>query len=248
MNQTIPSRHTGSLSLGLCLAAGLIISSLICAGTFKEVKLASQTLMVKGYAEKKIVSDFAVWRASFGVADANLVAAYNKIEQDQKKVMAYLEKNGISKENYSISAVNLITQYQVTSEGAQTNQIEGYNLSQTVTVNSNNIDLIERLSRQSSELIKDNIGFTSQPAQFFYTKIDDLKIEMLGEAAKDAKARALKLAQSTGSEVGALRSAQQGVFQITPENSISVSDYGEYDVSSIRKSIKAIVTMRFEIK
>lgn len=226
----------------------MIISSLICSATFKEVKLASQTLTVKGYAERKIISDYAVWRGSFGVADANLVAAYNKIEEDLKKVLAYLEKSGINKDALSISSVNLTTQYKVTGEGAQTNEIEGYNLNQTVTVNSNNIDLIDRLSRESSALIKDNIGFTSQPPQYFYTKIDDLKIEMLGEAAGDAKARALKLAQSTGSEVGSLRSAQQGVFQITPENSTSVSDYGEYDVSSIRKSIKAIVTMRFAIK
>lgn len=210
--------------------------------------MASQTVTVKGYAERKIVSDFAVWRGSFGVADVNLVSAYSKIEDDLKKVLAYLENNGIKKESVAISSVNLITQYKVTAEGAQTNQIEGYNLSQTVTVRSENIDQLDRLSRESTELIKNNIGFTSQAPEYYYTKIDDLKIEMLGEAAADAKARALKLAQSTGSQVGALRSAQQGVFQITPENSTSVSDYGEYDVSSIRKSIKAIVTMQFSIQ
>ena len=79
-------------------------------------------------------------------------------------------------------------------------------------------------------------------------KIEELKINMQGEAAKDARLRAEELvSKSSGSKIGPLRSAQQGVFQITPAFSTSTSDYGEFDTSSIAKRIKAVVTMEYAI-
>lgn len=238
----------GLFVLGAVLAAGLIVASYIGAQALKEIKLAGQTMTVKGYAERKITSDLGIWRGSFAQVNLNLSNGYQALKLDLEKVLLYLEKQGIKRADVEVSAVESVTLYRQTDEGTQTNQIEGFRLTQTVTVHSADISLLDRLSRESTDLIQQNVGFQSAPPEYYYTKIDDLKIEMLGEAAKDAKQRAVKLAESTGNNVGALRSAQQGVFQITPENSTSVSDYGENDSSSIKKSIKAVVTMQFSIE
>lgn len=238
----------GLILLGAFLAAGVVCSSSIVAAALKEIKLAGQTMTVKGYAEKKITSDLGIWRGSFAQINVNLANGYSALKLDLEKVLTYLEKQGVKRSDVEISAVETSTLYKQTDEGTMTNQIEGYRLSQTVAMRSGDIALVDRLSRESTDLIQQNIGFQSSPPEYYFTKIDDLKIEMLGEAARDAKERAVKLAESTGNRVGALRSAQQGVFQITPENSTSVSDYGENDTSSIRKSIKAVVTMQFSIQ
>ncbi|WP_420795975.1 SIMPL domain-containing protein [Desulforamulus profundi] len=101
---------------------------------------------------------------------------------------------------------------------------------------------------QQPELIEQGVVFESQPPQYFYTKLNDLKVNMLAEATKDAKLRAEKMASSTGSRIGSQRSAKMGVFQITAVNSNEISDYGINDTSSIEKEITAVVNVEFSVK
>jgi len=240
--------NSGLFMLGLFLAAGLVVAAYLVSDALLEVKLASQTITVKGYAERKIDSDLAIWQGNFAQINQNLPAGYALLGADLEKVLSYLEKNGIKRNLVEISAVASDTLYRQNDKGYATNQIEGYRLSQSIKVKSGDIALIDRLSKEATSLIRENVGLVSSPPEYYYTRIDDLKIDMLGEAARDAKARAERLAQSSGNKAGALRSAQQGVFQITPENSTSVSDYGENDTTSIRKSIKAVVTMQYSVQ
>jgi uncharacterized protein len=86
------------------------------------------------------------------------------------------------------------------------------------------------------------------PPMYFYTKIADLKIDMLALATKDARNRAGKIAENAGSKLGELKSAKMGVFQITPINSNEVSDYGINDTSSIEKEIMSVVNCVFSSK
>jgi hypothetical protein len=123
-----------------------------------------------------------------------------------------------------------------------TNEIDFYTLDQTVEINSGEVDSITDISRKSTELISQGIVFTSYPPQYFYTKISDLKIDMIAEATKDSKNRATQIAEKSGSKCGKLRSASLGVFQITPANSNEVSDYGMNDTSSLNKDGKPIAT------
>lgn len=244
---TSPSCNRSGLALfGLILALGLIVSSFIFARSLMAIKSASQMITVKGYAERRIDSDLVVWRGSFAITSKDLVSGYAALEANAKRVQGYLEGKGLTKEAIAVSAASTETLYTM-ADGVATNTIEGYRLSQTVTVKSSDVALIDRLSKESSELIRDNIAWSSETPEYYYTKVDTLKVEMLGEAAKDAKRRAEQLAESSGNRVGVLRSAQQGVFQITAENSASVSDYGEYDTGSMRKSIKAVVTMQYSV-
>lgn len=92
------------------------------------------------------------------------------------------------------------------------------------------------------------VQFESLPPQYFYTKLADLKIEMLSLATEDAVKRAEQIAKSTGTKVERLRSAYMGVFQITPLYSTEVSDYGINDTTSIDKEITAVVNCEFLIR
>ena len=242
------STSYGSIFLGLFLALGLILSSTIISKTILKVKLANQTLKVKGYAARQIRSDLGLWRAKFIARSHDLVSAYDMLERDLEKILSYLEKNGIKRQTVDISSVFTSIRYKLNEKGYTTNEIEGYILEQEISINSSNVNLISKLSKESTSLIKEGIEFISYHPQFFYTKINDLKIEMLGEASKDARKRAEQLAVNSNGKVGQLRHARQGVFQITPVNSTDVSDYGTYDTRTIDKSIKAVVTVEYSIQ
>ena len=112
---------------------------------------------------------------------------------------------------------------------------------------SNDVGRIGQIAREATELINQGILIESQAPKYYYTQIGDLKIEMLGEAAKDAKERAQRIALSTGNTIGSVRSAKMGVLQITAADSTDVSDYGVYDTSTIEKDMTAVVNVSFAV-
>lgn len=120
-------------------------------------------------------------------------------------------------------------------------------LHQDVRIESSDTDKVVAISTESSDLIREGINFQSQQPQFFNSEIESLKLEMPGEAARNAFERAQALAENTGSRVEKLTYASQGVFQITSANSNEVSDYGTYNSFAREKTIKAVVTVTFTI-
>lgn len=248
MNNRTNNTWRGLLLLGVFLALGIIISAIVVASTVKTVKLQNQRIQVKGFAERTITSDIAVWKGRVTARSPNLVSAYNKLQLDAEKVLSYLEEQGIGKEAIDASSVSISIQYKKTEKGVATNVIEGYVLGQTVGLTSSDVSLIAKIATGSTSLIKEGVEFSSYAPQYFYTKLDDMKIELLGEATRNAGLRAEQLAKNSGSEVGTLKYASQGVFQITPVYSTEVSNYGIYDTSTIEKSIKAVVTIEYSIR
>ena len=242
--------HTwiGLTLLGICLAIGIIVSALLVARTVEKVKIQNQRIQIKGFAEQKITSDLAVWQSRITTRSPDLVTAYNKLKQDLQKVLSYLGQKGIDRKDIEVSSVSTTIQYQLTAEGVATNIIDGYVLDQNISITSPDVSQISEIANESTSLIEEGVEFASYTPQYYYTKLDDLKIQLLGEATKNAKMRAEELAKNSGSEVGTLKYASQGVFQITPVNSTDVSDYGIYDTSTIDKSIKAVVTIEYSIK
>jgi hypothetical protein len=121
----------------------------------------------------------------------------------------------------------------------------GYIIAQQIVVNSSEVDKVTKLAQDSTTLLNQGIIFTSQPVEYYYSKLNDLKIDLLAKATENARARAEKIAESSGGKIGKIKSADMGVFQITAVNSTDISDYGSYDTSARQKSVMAVVRTSF---
>lgn len=242
-NQLLPG-----LLMTAVIAIALIICTVILATPLKNYASSKNAVAVTGAAKKQIRSDLIVWRGSFSTQSAQLPDAYNRLSQNHDSVKKYLMQQGIAEKDIVFSSIQTIPMYQINPNGVQSNILEGYRLIQSVEIKSNNVEKITDVSRTSTELINQGVVFESQPPQYFYTKLNDLKITMLGEAAKDARLRAEQLAKNSGGKIEGLRSSKMGVFQITPLNSTEVSDYGINDTSSLEKEITAVVSVEFYVK
>ena len=106
--------------------------------------------------------------------------------------------------------------------------IDGYDLYQNVSITSADIDKIENISRDISGLIESGVQFASEEPEYYYTKLDELKLQLIEEATQNAKDRIDLMAQGTGSTVGELLNANLGVFQITAQNRNKEYSYGGY--------------------
>ena len=235
--------------LGLCIAGATIVSTIILSqGLLKIKKFSGEVIQVTGSAEKKITSDYIVWQAEFSRRAPQLKAAYKMLQADLEKVKKYLFSKGIKESELTISPVNTSILYKKNEKGRDTNEIEAYLLSQKIEVKSHEVKKVDEVSRQSTELINQDIQLISEAPQYFYTKLAQLKVEMLARATENAKQRAISMAKSTGNKIGAIRSARMGVFQITPVTSTDVSWYGENDTSSLEKKVMAVVSATFAIE
>lgn len=244
---TQPSYNSGLWGLGLSLALAIIVSVYFITATAETFLLHRGKMTVKGYAEKEIASDYVTWSGNFTTRAPTLQKAYEQLEKDSQVLLSYLNQKGIESKYIELPAIQTSIQYVYNAKGQTTGEIESYTLTQDFVLQSVRIELVSEIANQVTSLIKEGLEIVSFKPQYFYTKLDELKVGMLGEAAKDALTRAQQLATNSGSQIGQLQSAHQGVFQITPLFSTSVSDYGENDTSSFKKKIKAVVTMEYSI-
>ena len=241
------SERFSGLGAGLALAIGLVLASVIGGWAFVKGKRGDETIVVTGSARKRIRSDLVIWRAGVTYQADVLADAYRSLSESVPRVKSYLVGKGIPDNQITISSISSQTLHAKSNEGEETGRITGYSLRQELEVRSTDVDKIAKIAREATELINQGILIESMAPEYHYTKLGDLKIEMLSEAAKDAKIRAQQIAQSTGSSFGSVRSARMGVLQITAADSNEVSGSGINDTSSLEKDITAVVNVGFAV-
>ncbi|WP_339648487.1 SIMPL domain-containing protein [uncultured Salegentibacter sp.] len=204
-------------------------------------------ISVTGSGSENFTSDLIVWEGSFSRMSANLEQAYNELNRDKETVRTYLIEKGINEDNIVFNSVQTSeqreNQYQ---NGNYVGSIfQGYQLTQNVKIESNDVELVEGVAREITELLNKGVQFNSTPPRYYYTKIADLKIEMISKATEDARLRAERIAENSGGSLGELKNANMGVFQITGQN--SGEDYswsGTYNTADKKKT--ASITMRLD--
>lgn len=249
------SSKNNYLIFAVILSIGFIIGAMIISGTWRKVASSNVTIAVTGSASKQIKSDLGIWEGTFTNESSSVTDAYAKLQESNTKIKNYLISFGFTEDMIVFSSINTNTLYEPQSkdasyvpEGEKSGKVIGYRLVQGVTVESSEVDKIDKLSRTVTELINQGVSINSEPPRFLYTKLSDLKVEMIGLAAQDAKIRAEQIAKATDNKVGDVRSSKTGVIQINAKNSTEVSDYGVNDVSSLEKTITAVVNVSFSLE
>jgi hypothetical protein len=234
--------------IAVIVGLAMIVCTLILANTVNNYTRSKNTIAVTGAAKKQITSDSIIWQGIFSVQSPQLSEAYASLSQDLIKVKSYLKAKGIAEKDIVVSSINTMEVNEINANGMYSNVIIGYRLTQSIEIKSKDVNKIEEISRASTELLDQGVQFQSQPPRYFYTKLNDLKIDMLAEASKDARRRAEMLVENSGSRIVGLRSSKMGVFQITAPFSNEVSDYGINDTSSKEKEITSVVNAEFLVK
>lgn len=231
------------LIIGVFFSLSLIISTSLIAKT-----LSRNGLDVTGSAVEIVKSDSASWDLDITTAAKNKKQAYDLLVKNKSIVMDYLKSKGFNDNEIQMQNANAYPIFKKAPDtGDDTNEIDHFEISQTIRITSNNIPLVKDASLDAENLLQKGIDIRSNSPSYFYSKLSDLKIKLLNQASEDAKRRGKAMLKSTGSRLGSIRSIKTGVFQITPPNSTEVSDYGVYDTSTINKKVTAVVQVTFRI-
>ena len=238
--------YTSAIIFGIAIVA----ASIFLGKAYTDRNKVVGQIEVTGLGKTDFSSDLIVWEGSFGSENTNLKQAYLSLEEKKSTINAYLTNKGIQPEEliYSAVSTNKKTKTIYTINGDYAGEeFVGYELNQSLEIESKEVDKIEKVSREITELLNQGVQFYSQAPRYYYTKLADLKIEMISKATEDARLRAEKIAEFSGGALSDLESARMGIFQITGQN--SGEDYswgGTFNTSSREKT--ASITMKLVYK
>lgn len=230
------------------LAIALGFGSCVVGRGLGQIRRPEEAITVTGSAKRPIRADFVVWRASVGIQSPSITTAAGELRGESNRVRAFLRANGVADSMLTIRPVETYAVPELAETGRETGRIIAYRLTQQFEIRSSNVNALTALSQKAAELMSEGVALSSQPPEYLYTRLADLRVSLIEEATRDAKARAEAIAKSTGNSVGSVRQARIGVFQITPRFSTEISDYGLNDVTAIEKDVTAVVHVTFALR
>lgn len=231
----------------IVIAIAALLAALIIGNAYKYKFISTETIVVTGLAEKDFISDQIVWKGQYSRSGYDLKEAYTQIKSDEAIIRSYLKEKGIPDSNMVFLAVDVVKNfnYENGPNGTSKSIFSGYTLTGGVKVDSKEIKLVEKVSREVTELLQKGIEFNSNKPSYYYSRLNELKIDLLAKAAEDAKLRAETIAKSSAVGLGSLKKASMGVFQITGKNDNEDYSYGgSFNTTSKEKT--ASITLKVE--
>lgn len=214
---TASLNNRAALILGVSMIIGMGVLGALLGNALLDFRQLDRTVTVKGLSEREQPADIVIWPIAFVETGNNLTALYQKIDNNTAKIRSFLTERDISEHDISIQPPA------VTDKVAQqygNNQAPfRYSANQTVTVYSSDIETVRSAMRNLSELGKQGVALSGDNYQsqteYLFTRLNEIKPEMIEEATRKAREVAEKFAQDSNSNLGKIKTASQGQFSIS---------------------------------
>ncbi|MDR0838498.1 MAG: SIMPL domain-containing protein [Oscillospiraceae bacterium] len=246
--------------LGVCVVIAILIFSVAmllsvktAVGGLVEYKSnAAGGITATGSASVDFKSDRAMWSGSFSGEARTTQEAYEIIEHGAEVIRDYLIESGVQESAISFGPVSIYEQSRSLYSDSGNyigDEFEGYNLSQRVFIGSDDVDLVEEISNDITSLIMSGVNIVPGAPEYYYTRLDEMKLDLIEQATQNARARVELVAENAGAKIGKLQNAQLGVFQITATNSASdeFSSYGTLNTWSKQKTASITVKLYYSV-
>jgi uncharacterized protein len=212
------SNHVGLIIVGICLLTGLFILGFFLNNSVKTFKDYERTVTVRGLAEQEHLADVVIWPLQFTLASNSREEIYRQLDENAETIISFLTEQGISDDEISID-VPVVTDRQAQRWGGDSSAQFRYVASQAITVYSNNVEHVRGVMRNVGELGRRGVIISGDDYQFrteyMFTRLNDIKPEMIEAATIEARKVAEKFAEDSDSKLGKIKTASQGQFTIS---------------------------------
>jgi len=234
------SKSLGMLLHGLFLAIGIVLAGYFVGQTMYNAKVALNTAEAKGLAERRVTADRANWTVSFKVSGKTreeIPDLYATSEELQRMIVRLLEQVGFEDSEIEVGVIDYA--YNEFRSEDQVLVDQTHFLRGSISVETEKIDLVSKARASVNRLMAQGIDVQDHPPSYRFTKLNEIKPEMLREAARNARIAANEFAENAGVSVGGIRSARQGGFIIRDAG----AEYG--DTAKIEKDVRVVTTITF---
>lgn len=224
--------------LGVLVGGGIALVGLSVSGAFAKLRESQRYVTVKGLAEREVDADLAIWPVSFKESASDLVDLQRRVDGRRKVVAAFLEGEGFKESDISFAAPRVTD---LEAEGARQNRPAApfrYSAQSVVTLRSKDVGTVKKAMERSGALVSRGVMLAQDwenRTQFLFTGLNAVKPAMIEEATVAAREAAAKFAKDSGSRVGKIRSASQGLFTISDRDPNSPE----------RKVVRVVTTVEY---
>jgi uncharacterized protein len=241
------------------IGASIIITAFVLGRALKNRNAAQDSISVTGLGSKDFISDEIYFSGSFSAMAPDAKTAIAKIETDHEKVKSFFKGKGFQDKEIIFGGVGFSQKYRtITLESSggitKTEQIfDGYEATQNVSIIAKKNEIlmkrIEEVSDQTSELVNSGIEFNPNGLQYTCSDLPSIKHTLIENASKDAKERAEKIVRTAKGDLGKLKTASMGVFQITGKGDDEEDSYGGVnDIHSKEKTARITIRLEYELE
>lgn len=234
----------------ILIAVSLVLSAFLISDGLRHFRSFDRVVTVKGLSVKEVEADIAYWPIAHVITGDDLETLQVQIDKNSDKIVKYLLSQGIPTEDIGAKTINV---YDKAAQiyGENNTEKNRYIITENINVTTHNLDALEKALQNSGDLIKDGITLVRERdpmgpgnPSYIYTKINDIKPQMIAEATKSARESAEQFAHDSGAKVTAIHQADQGLFVIMPR----MSDQSYLERSERYKTIRAVTTIKFYIE
>lgn len=218
-------------------AIGISLGGYLLGDGLLRAKEAERSVTVRGLAERDVTADLATWTIAYSASSTNIATAQSKVRRDTEAIKGFFASLGFPAESLQPTGAN-VSSY--TNEGITT-----YTVRQRLALRTNDIERAQRAVAQQFDLVGRGVFLEEGSGMSFtFTRLNEIKPEMVAEATRDARASAEQFAKDSGANVGAIRRATQGYFSINARDGES----GGWGVSDTPyKKVRVVTTVDFSL-
>ena len=234
----------------LAISIAVVWAAYNLGSAYKDKNRVNDTVEVTGLGTTDFTSDLVVWSGSFSRQEMDLQSANAKLNEDRAFIKKYMMDQGIAEDEIIFDAIDISKQFEYIydEEGNSHREFSGFLLSQTMTIESQEVDKVEEVSREVTGIINAGIEFNSYTPSYYYTKLEELKLEMIASATQNATERAEQIAENSGANLGELKSADMGIFHILGRNQNEAYSWGgTFNTYSKEKTARVTMHLSFNI-
>ena len=255
MNVSTQGNNSGLVPFGLFLALGMIVGGWVLGAQIKATRLSDRYVTVRGLVERNVKSDLALWPLSYKEAGDDLPSVYARTEADKRTILQFLDQQGIQPSEIELGTIRVVDT-QANEYGGGTRAPHRYIVEQPITVRTGRVDVVATAAQKTMQLLQSGIVLNSNPGQglaYKFTGLNSIKPDMITEATRNARTAAERFAKDSGSQVGSIRQANQGIFSIRPADQGNSDTGGEAgdgggsygSDSSLMKTVRVVTTVQY---
>jgi len=234
------------LAAALVLAVAVALAGWFVGDGFLKGRKSDRYVTVKGLAEQEVEADLAVWPLRFVATGNDLGAVQRKIEGDAQRVRDFLTASGFTAEEFA--GVDLQVTDRLAQQYQQGSVDSRFIIAQTLTLRTTKVQQVAGLMGRLGELVSAGLVMSDENQwnagpTYIFTGLNGLKPAMIAQATANAREGAEQFAADSGSRVGGIRRANQGVFQIQPRDDIPNAQ----EAKSILKTVRVVSTVEYSL-
>ncbi|MEN8136179.1 MAG: SIMPL domain-containing protein [Thermodesulfobacteriota bacterium] len=230
----------GLFFLGIFVAIGIAVAGYFVGQTMYNAKVALNTAEAKGLAERRVSADRANWVILYKVKGAKrdeIPILYKQAEKHQQTIIDLLKDNGFAESEIKLGVIDY--NYLEFRDDKKVLVDQTHTLVGNISVETEKVELVDKVRASVNKLIAQGIDIENEAPAYRFTKLNEIKPDMLREATTNARIAANEFAENAGVEVGGIRSARQGSFYVRDAG----EDYG--DTEKIEKDVRVVTTITF---